>query len=201
MFIHLRTIKIITILWQANATGQNKAFLKHSHAHGKNASEIWKAFLKVFLWYRQILAPPSLPSPPFSSSSPSSSSSLLFNAPSEKQDESWLNSWDMKAIWRWILEAHFSPGPILVCPWESNGSSSKDHILGELITMSEALTSHMSTRTWTWTWVITDNPAAALRNKLPHWTWNCLSEVNPAPCSSYRTCIIRSSLMSFSGSH
>lgn len=200
MFMYLRTIKIIPILRQANPTGPNKVFFKHSYAHGKNASEIWKAFLEVSLWHKRILAPPSLPPPPFSSSFPSSSS-LFFNAPSGKQGESWRNSWDMKAIWRWILEGHFSPDPILDCPRESNGPSPEDNILGEPITMSEALTSHRSTGTWPWTWVITNTPAAVLRNKLLHWTGNCLWQKSTWTTFQLQNVYNNELTRVFSGSH
>lgn len=35
-----------------------------------------------------------------------------------------------EASWRWILDADFSPDPVLACPSGCNGSSPEENVLG-----------------------------------------------------------------------
>lgn len=164
--------------------------------NGENASEIGKPF-----WY--LMSGPNgsffLP--------PSSSSSSFFNVPNRKHGGG-CNSWDMRATWGWIPEAHLSPGLVLVWPWGSNGSSPEDDITGESIALlvgsgqpqvhwvlipdfsynqchcrhprsNSALTEHEANRHF-----------VLLFGRIPPWT-----------CFSNRMCIIMSSITFFSRTH
>lgn len=97
------------------------------YSDGENASEICKLF-----WYKWLLPLSSLPPPP------RFLMHLVENkVRAEKGVSTEITKTQKEASWKWILEADFSPDPVLACPSGCNGSSPEENVLGGSVTLSE----------------------------------------------------------------